>query len=435
MTANSAENRFDRAYRIGWNSGEISYNPYRGYIRCKSGIKIVKPAGYLGDRPFQPVCLTVYLGHHCNLSCDYCYIPNKVPGTGIDPAAVLAAARIVARNCHQRKHPFILGFHGGNEPLLNPELMEESLRICRAVAAEYHLKVMAYCTTNGVVSEQVAIRAAGFLQGITLSWDGPPEFHDRHRVRPDGSSTCDVVERTAALLLKKLPADSIRVRCTVTRESAPHLTEITRYFHRNGIGNIHFYPVFPDFSRKTNRESAPDPAEFVEHFLRVKLRALDWKVTIGYSGSRLGEFHDRYCTILQDNLTITPDGYLTACFLVSTPALKNSAGFFYGYFDKSSGGLIMDREKLDRFFGRMKVPGRCVDCFNWLHCAKGCPGVCPLNGDQSPEQFDCTIERRIGLANILLAAGYREELAKLSDYQEFFAKITVEPLESRYVPL
>jgi hypothetical protein len=77
---------------------------------------------------------------------------------------------------------------------------------------------------------------------------------------------------------------------------------------------------------------------------------------------------------------------------------------------------------------------QCRDCFNILHCARGCPEVCPLRSNFKPSaQFDCTILRWIGLANIIEMAGYDIQTMMSTYSDSFFDGIRVEPVnESIY---
>ena len=171
-------------FQIGWNGNIIIYDPISGIINEDNDLNL-KPLE--GDAPetlppyfqqpidlqtdfFKPICLTVYLNHNCNLSCKYCYISGKenLPQSNIDIGAVRSAAEIVAENCREKKRPFILGFHGGNEPLLNPEHIEKCIKICQETAGHYNIKFRPFCTTNGVIPEKTAEWAAA-QTGLTTA--------------------------------------------------------------------------------------------------------------------------------------------------------------------------------------------------------------------------------------------------------------------------
>ena len=98
-----------------------------------------------------------------------------------------------------------------------------------------------------------------------------------------------------------------------------------------------------------------------------------------------------------------------------------------GRVDAESGALTLDRAALAAFFERLHEPdATCRDCFNRLHCAKGCPGSCPVRARH--ETTDCTIERLVGLADILEHAGY-DPVDRAQAPVAFLSGIKVEKLE------
>ncbi len=362
--------------------------------------------------PFRPRCLTIFLSTRCNLACRYCYASGHQDRSGatchVD--VVAAAARYVASHRGPEEGPFACGFHGGTEPLLQPALIDDCLRICRDVAHESGVSFACFCTTNGVVDPDVARWANETFDGITLSWDGPPEFHDRARVWPDGSGTGRTVEETAAIFLSRRdPLRWCRVRTTVTRWSVHHLTDIVRYFRERGARNIELCPVFPTAGAPGATLLAPVPWDFVVGFLQARAWGLAHGCSLVYSGSRAPEIHGRHCTINQHNLTVSPDGSLTACFRATHGLDSDHACFVYGSYDPDTGDLRVEDDRLEQIRRAVsRPPAQCVACFNRYHCSMACPGTCPIASPSAAEApFDCTVERSLGLAAVLQAAGLR----------------------------
>jgi uncharacterized protein len=430
---------FQKKFEICYNNQIIMFDPLKKTIDSyvTSGITTWPYInfGEPGDsvqKIFKPVCLTLYLNNDCNLACGYCYIPNKaiLPPKRINTQAVRSAAEIVALNCVEFGTPFILGFHGGNEPLLNPQFVNDCIEICREVAGKYNLTVLPHCTTNGVISEATAKWAGEVFHGITLSWDGPADIQDSWRHHKDNRSTSIHVERTAEILLNASSCKNLRVRSTVTQQSVDRLLEITQYFFERNIRQVEYYPVFLDLHQKINPQLIPHSAAFVKNFLLAKYWADQNNMRIGYAGSRIGEYHDKYCSVWQNNLTLTPDGYLTNCFLATHNHQHENDLFIYGCFDEKKGEMIIDMEKLAMVFQKnLSIHSQCMDCFNFFHCSKGCPTFCPIKTKRSvDEKIDCTIERWIGLSNVLQQAGYELPIDLNTDCQLFFDKISVKSI-------
>lgn len=428
--------------------GEILYDPARGII--KSGTTVKRIASQNGDvnlfpqqlknseqdlrRSFRPHCLTLYTTTQCNLSCQYCYAGEKLPLTqsSINRRAVKAAAEFVAQQCAHDKLPFVLGFHGGDEPLLHPDVVRECVALCADAARRNNLRFLSYCTTNGVLPENVVRWAAKTFHGIRLSWDGPPHIHDRSRPFRSGNPTSHVVERSAKILLGE--DSNVRdfvVRCTVTNESVHRLSEVAQYLFERGIRSVEVYPVFQDFHGSIPASLLPPPRVFVKHFLQARQWSQRHGMRLHYSGSRLTDRHDKHCNILHNNLTITPDGYLSSCFLATHNRDRRLESSFYGTYDEKGDTLTIDWPKLASMIDCLGASyPQCEGCFNVLHCVKGCPSKCPLHHQScSSPTFDCTSEKWIGLSNVLEAA-YGAPAHHIENVDEFFSSIKVTAIPS-----
>lgn len=412
-----------RVFKIELDNNTIIYDPVMGIIHNTSTSNIIKLSRKSHDHfsdghtisknivseSYKPFCLTIYISNNCNLSCDYCYIPNKhdFPQIHIDLTAVTAAAEWVAQNCTERRMPFILGFHGGNEPLLSPDIVNNCIEICRATARQHNLEFLSFCTTNGVISEKVAKWAARTFHGIRLSWDGSPDIHDKHRFKQNGKPSSANVESSAKIFLD--PANELNeliIRTTITNDTVNKLPDIVRYFFKKRIRWIEVYPAFQNFDSSLNKSIPPNGTDFVKNFIIAKKYAQLHNIKLLFTGSRLMDFHDKHCLIYQNNLSITPDGHLTACFLASQNHHNSNEKFIYGHYDKKHDQIIIDWEKLSTIFSSIsRQHPQCQDCFNYLHCSKGCPTFCPVRESTIDSTLlDCTVEKWIGLINIFEAA-------------------------------
>lgn len=422
-------------FRIAWGNHAIVYNPEKGRIQKQDGATVAIPkipsARFPAFRDlspkalrsaFRPNCLTLFTGHHCNLSCRYCYgEPERDGGIdSIDPAVISPAAEFVAANARRRGLPFVLGFHGSCEPLLRSDIIDPCLAICRNIARRFNVTLLPFCTTNGVISPAIARWAADRFHGITLSWDGPADLHDANRPTTEGRATEWVVQRTGRLFLDpRNGLNQLRVRVTATRETAARLPEIAAYFHGHGIRHVEVYPVYQTRRKTIPADLIPEPGPFVKGFALARHWAERRGMTLGYAGSRIDAFHDRFCPVFQDNLTLTTDGHPTACFQVNRKT-PDTEPFLYGSLTADEGDHFIDWVRLSGILRRLQYqPDHCQSCFNRLHCAKGCPDACPLekNSLQSPE-IDCRMSGSLGVLGLMSYAGIRigpDDLEYLDD--------------------
>ncbi|MBD3290924.1 hypothetical protein GF337_19105 [candidate division KSB1 bacterium] len=419
------------AFHITWREGELLYQPLTNRItnqqtgEVHSVIRQQKYPVIQKAAHYEPFCLTVFLSHLCNLNCSYCYTgENKhVPLTTFPTAALPGTAEWIAGSCAKRSMPFILGFHGGNEPLLFPALIDEVLTICKATADEKQIELLPYCTTNGVLDRETVIWARDHFHGMTLSWDGAADIHDTHRTKKSGTATSDIVQQTADMLKDHVPR--FKVRATVTSRSASRLPEIVEFFHRQQIRNIEFYPVYQDLKGSLDFNLKPDPGDFVRHFLAARKLGRSLGMSIGFAASRMEHFHHTFCPIFQENLTVTPDGCFTACFLATHNENDEFARCMFGSIDTATKEPQFDRDSLGSLLSILaKSPEQCQSCFNRWHCAKGCPEICLLRSS-GQEQFDCRMAKWIGLANIFEAAGLEITDHQMQYCEEFFESINI----------
>ena len=431
----------ERTYQIEHDDFLIKYDPLAGTVSEMKGTTVVtraqktprynhrnidasrgSPVG-----TFKPNCLTIYPNHKCNLSCDYCYASSRrnLPQKDIAKAAVHAAAEFVAGNCRKTGRPLVLGFHGGNEPLLSRTLVDACIACCKKVADEHNLQMFCFCTTNGVVDRATAEWAGRTFHGITLSWDGSQATHDRHRRDRNNRPTFDVVKGTADVF-RKMNVPQLTVRVTVTSDSVSRLCTTTQYFGDLGFNTVQAYPVFPDGKGCLDKELAVDPADFVFNFLKARTWARGRNMKLLFSGTRWDDYHDRFCMLNQDNLTMTPDGFVTACFLATHNFEGENDRYMYGRYDASKDELSIDWQKLGDLSDSInRTNFQCDNCFNQYHCAKNCPSICPLSASELESEFDCTIFKWIGLANIIEAARHVLNPNTREECMEYFKRVRI----------
>ncbi|HEY5758719.1 MAG TPA: radical SAM protein [Steroidobacter sp.] len=120
---------------------------------------------------------------HCNLGCAYCaYDRNlQLDRTEVEAEAVMKLARLLSQYQSQTGDSVMISWLGG-EPLLWKPLASVS----KILSSELGLQLSA--TTNGTALKSAALRSmiADHFAELTISVDGPPEFHDRSRTWPGG---------------------------------------------------------------------------------------------------------------------------------------------------------------------------------------------------------------------------------------------------------
>lgn len=359
--------------------------------------------------PFTPVCLTLYLHNECNLNCSYCYaMPSVGEGLRLDLPTIRAAALLVAKNCRAQGRPFTVVFHGGGEPSLHRQLVDEALSVLDEVAAEHGLVLFRYIATNGVMSSSKAAWLASRFDLIGLSCDGPTMIQGQQRPLRDGENSLPLVERTARIVREA--GRTLHVRVTVTPASLEQLGEIARFVCEElRPKEIHIEPVYQaGRARREGCFEAEQAEAFVTRFLQgrniARQHGIDWKT----SGSRPGEIHGPYCQILRDVLQVVPGSGATTCFKTGEVEEAQKQEALIGQLDGDSGKFIIDQARIQSLRYRLAAEApQCSECFNRYHCARTCPDECPLMEAISPVSFRCAAQK------MLVAAQLQEVAAEL----------------------
>lgn len=311
--------------------------------------------------------------------------------------------------------------------MLLPALIEEILFICKTVASKRELELLPYCTTNGILEQETAIWARDRFHGITLSWDGPADIHDANRRRKNGDPTSQIVQKSAQIFRGNVAR--FKVRVTVTNSAVSQLLQITKFLHQQQIRDVEFYPVYQDITASLDDSLKPDPIEFVTRFLAARKWGRRHGMTIGFAATRIESFHHCFCPIFQDNLTITPDGFFTSCFLATHNAKKQFERYMFGSIDSETQHPVFDMQALNSQISRLNVLSpKCKSCFNRWHCAMGCPEKCALRSNEETH-YNCIIEKWIGLANVIEAAGIEITNNQINNCKEFFEEISIRELQ------
>jgi uncharacterized protein len=328
------------------------------------------PITCFGGDP-QPTAVTLFLTTACNLRCTYCYasagdtpqkfMPLEVARRGID---------FVAENAHRLGRPgFEVAYHGGGEPTVNWKTMTGSFDHARSRAADLGLAVRTSCATNGVLNDAQIDWILTHLDGASLSCDGLPEVHDRHRLTIAGQGSSERVMHT----LRRFEDAGFRygLRVTVTAEQIPRLPDSIEFLCR------HFRPlrlqVEPSYQlgRWASAPSA-ETVDFLTAYREAERRALLLGQRISYSGARLGSLTNHFCGVTQDSFCLSPDGNVSGCYEAFSEDNPLASTFFYGAPD-GEGGYRFDLRTLEHL-RRQAVQHRpyCAGCFAKWHCAGDC---------------------------------------------------------------
>ena len=176
---------------------------------------------------------TFHLTHHCNLRCSYCYTGEKRP-LAMSYETIDKSILFIMKEMEQLKTSQLhITFFGG-EPLIE---REKIFYIIDAFAQKENIEVSFRMSTNGTLLTEDLMRQL-YQKGVfvSLSIDGHPKVHDRHRVDAGGKSTSHKVAQAAELMLRYNPATN--VTCVISPDTASEICESVDYIFKLGFRYI-----------------------------------------------------------------------------------------------------------------------------------------------------------------------------------------------------
>ena len=350
-----------------------------------------------------PTLVTLFLTTACNLRCTYCYASaGDTPARSMELTVAKRGIDFVAANAvRQGRCYFEIAYHGGGEPTANWATMTESLAYARTRAAELGLDVYAASASNGVLRDDQIDWVIANLSGASISLDGLPEVHDRHRLTVLGQGSSQRVMHT---LRRFDEADfDYGVRMTVTADQIARLPESVEFVCSSfRPRRIQVEPAY-QLGRWTDAPTA-ETDEFIAAFREAQARARCYGHEIFYSAARVGTLTNHFCGVTQDSFALSPDGNVSACYEVFSEESPRAETFFYGKPDARSGGYLFDLPVLNNL-RRQAVQHRewCRGCFAKWTCAGDCyHKSLSVNGDGEFRGSDrCHITRELTKDQIL----------------------------------
>ena len=143
--------------------------------------------------------LTLMVNHACNLRCTYCYTGAKFSSPMARETGVAAIDR--AFNSLAPGGDLDLSF--GGEPLLESGRILDWMTHARTRARDSGKRARFNLTTNGTITHREAWEVMMTENlGCTVSFDGSPHIHDRHRRDARGRGSASLVVGTMQRLLE-----------------------------------------------------------------------------------------------------------------------------------------------------------------------------------------------------------------------------------------
>lgn len=373
-----------------------------------------KYADYSVASPVKAMCLNI--AHDCNLRCKYCFASTGDFGKGRKLMTFETGKKAIdflLEKSLDRKN-LELDFFGG-EPLMNFDVVKQTVEYARSREAEYGKKFRFTITTNGVLLDDDKIDFINReMSNVVLSIDGRKEVNDYMRKRVDGSGCYDKIMPAFKKLVEKRGDKEYYVRGTFTKNNLDFSNDVFDLYN-NGFDQISVEPVVCEASADYAITEKELPAIFKE-YERLAERILENEK----KGKKFNFFHFmldldqgpcaikrlRGCGCGNDYVAITPDGDIYPCHQFVGIEEFKMGNIDEGTFDTN----------MKSYFSKTHVYTKpeCKKCWAKFYCSGGCnANNYQYAGDvHNAHKLSCQLQKKRLECAIMLKAAHCAEISE-----------------------
>ncbi len=394
---------------------DITYITDEQLKEIMSDVKGLKEHGllYKDEVKARPVksdevkALCLHVCHDCNFRCRYCFADEGAYHSVRESMSLETAKKAIdflIENSGKRK-VLEADFFGG-EPLMNLEVIKETVAYARKRGEECGKKFLFTTTTNGLLLNDETIEFFNAeMENVVLSLDGRKEVHDAIRKSVNGKGTFDAIMPKIKKFISLRGDKSYYVRGTFTAKNLDFSKDVL-FIADQGIDSISMEPVVTELEDLQIKES---------HLPKIKAeyeKLCDEYLKRYAAGKGFNFFHFNVdleggpclskrvsaCGAGNEYFSVTPNGDIYPCHQFAGDK-KFKMGSVYTGIERKD---IREKFKTSCLFTRNK----CKDCFAKFICSGGCSANnYHFNGDiDEPYETTCEMmKKRIECAMHALA--------------------------------
>ncbi len=351
--------------------------------------------------------LCLHICHDCNLRCRYCFADEGAYHATREMMSLetaKAAIDFLIRESGNRK-VLEVDFFGG-EPLMNLNVIKETVCYAKAEAAKRGKRFLFTTTTNGVLLDDDAVKFLNEeMENVVLSLDGRKEVHDLVRKTVNGKGSFDVVIEKIKKFVRSRGDKHYYVRGTFTAKNLDFSKDVL-FLADNGFDSLSVEPVVTDIEDLAIKE---EHLPLIEREYEV---LCDEYVAREARGEGFNFFHFNVdleggpclskrvsaCGAGNEYFSVVPNGDVYPCHQFAGDPKWKMGNVFEGKLDED----IREKFAKSCLFTRKK----CGDCFAKFICSGGCSANnYHYNGDiEEPYTVTCAMmKKRIECAMRVLA--------------------------------
>ncbi len=318
----------------------------------------------------------------CNYRCEYCFIKNngKPTNNNLMPVSVAQkGVELFAKLAEGLQENIGVTFYGG-EPLLNAETVYITMNYIRELEIQevFTAPVKIAMVTNGSLINETTLEVfAKIKPAVSVSIDGPPQFHDAARKNLAGGGT---FERTLSGY-RRLQEIGIEpgISCTLSQYNLQNIDDIVEFLEGLKPSGLGFNILLPQVTHESTRD--------YDYELAAKQVIKAFKVlrNHGVYEDRMmrrvkpyidKSFHYKDCLGVGGQIVLTPEGRVGFCqaFLGMDSYFPLTLAEMHGKISSLTSEDIYKNPLFDEWRHRFPLNMKeCIDCFAIAICGGGCP--------------------------------------------------------------
>ncbi len=337
--------------------------------------------------------LCLHICHDCNLRCRYCFADEGAYHAKREFMSLETAKRAIDFLIEQSGSRRILetDFFGG-EPLMNFDVVKQTVRYAKEQAAKRGKKFLFTLTTNGLLlKDDVAEFLNREMENVVLSLDGRKEVHDAVRKTANGKGSFDLVIENLKNFVRIRGNKSYYVRGTFTAKNLDFSKDVL-FLADSGFDSISLEPVVTDIpdlaiTKQDLSRVCDEYDTLCDKYLEYEAKGKGFNFfhfNVDLEGGPCLSKRVSACGAGNEYFSVVPNGDIYPCHQFAGDPDFHMGNVYEGKLDEA----IRAKFKKSCLFTRKK----CENCFAKFICSGGCSANnYHFNGDID-EPYDITCE-------------------------------------------
>ncbi len=337
--------------------------------------------------------LCLHICHDCNLRCRYCFADEGAYHAKREFMSLETAKRAIDFLIEQSGSRRVLetDFFGG-EPLMNFDVVKQTVRYAKEQAAKRGKKFLFTLTTNGLLlKDDVAEFLNREMENVVLSLDGRKAVHDAVRKTANGKGSFDLVIENLKNFVRIRGNKSYYVRGTFTAKNLDFSKDVL-FLADSGFDSISLEPVVTDIpdlaiTKQDLSRVCDEYDTLCDKYLEYEAKGKGFNFfhfNVDLEGGPCLSKRVSACGAGNEYFSVVPNGDIYPCHQFAGDPDFRMGNVYEGKLDEA----IRAKFKKSCLFTRKK----CENCFAKFICSGGCSANnYHFNGDID-EPYDITCE-------------------------------------------